>query len=95
MVHTRAAVEGASSVQRVVHSNSQDRLAHTRVNALMKVTFNWRIEATANAKAEERSSLTRTFKTTTDVTVEKVNNEDEESEEENHERRERRRLPGI
>ena len=36
----------------------------------MKISFNRRMEATANAKAEERSSLARTFATTTDVTVE-------------------------
>ena len=41
----------------------------------MKVTFNWRIEATAKAKAEEQSSLARTFKTNTDVTVEKGDHE--------------------
>ena len=77
MVPTSAAVERANSAQGVVHSKSRNRLAQARVNALMKVTFNRSMEATANAKAEERSSLARTYTTTTDVTVEEGDDEEE------------------
>ena len=52
-----AAVERTNSAQGVglVLSHNQKRLAQAHVNALMKVTFNRHIEATANAKAEERA----------------------------------------
>ena len=62
MVCTSAAVERANSAQRLglVH-NSQNRLAQACVNALMKVTFNWRIEATAITKAEELESSSNPF----------------------------------
>ena len=36
----------------------------------MKISFNRRMEVTADTKAEDRRSLARTFATTTDVTVE-------------------------
>ena len=49
----------------------------------MKVTFNLRMEATPNAKAEKQRSLGRTFATTMDVTV-----EDGEEGEENYVREE-------
>ena len=76
MVPTSAAVERANSAQGAMHFKSRNRLAQSRVNALMKISFNRRMEATANAKAEERSSLARTFAITTDVTVQEGSEEE-------------------
>ena len=95
MVPTSTAVERANSAQGVVHSKSRNRLAQARVNTLMKVTVNRRMEATADAKAEERSSLVRTFATTTDVTVEDGDDEEEKGGEGEKSGEERRRLPGT
>ncbi len=53
--------ERANSTQGSVHSKSRNRLRASRVNKLMKISFNRRLESTAKAKGTERAALGRTF----------------------------------
>ena len=86
LVPTSAAVERLNSVQGHVDSKSRNRLDQTRVNSLMKITFNRRLQSTAGAKADERHRLARTYAMTSDVHVEEEEEENEGEEEDNEER---------
>ena len=82
LVPISAAVERSNSVQGHVHSKSRNRLDQTRVNSLMKITFNRRLQSTAGAKADERHRLARTYAMTSDIHVEEEEEEEEREEEE-------------
>ena len=77
MVPTSAAVERANSIQGSIHSKSRNRLSQDKVNSLMRVTFNRRMEASASKKANERRALANTFATTTDVLLLEDSEEEE------------------
>lgn len=67
LVPSSASVERANRCQGKLHSKERNRLLQKRVNALMKTTFNRRLESTRAAKRDAIVTLARSFAATTEV----------------------------